>query len=125
MPAPFAATAFALTLPSRNEARVAVLTRDSLLAFAVTTLAVAHFPAATVIRPELEDIRAARQLDSRSRALIVIDADLFNALGTEALGGWLRPFRAILMLLLSHTPGVQVLEACVQVQAAPPSEGWA
>ena len=119
VPTPIAATAFALALPSRNEARIAVLTRDSLLAFAVTTLAVAHFPAVTVIRPELDDIRAARHLDSRSHALIIVDADLLNELGAEVLGGWLRPFRAIPMLLLSHTPGVQVLEACAQVQAAP------
>ncbi|MDB5642650.1 MAG: hypothetical protein JWN07_1967 [Hyphomicrobiales bacterium] len=116
---PAAAAAFALALPTRNEARIAVLTSDSLLAFAVTTLAVAHFPAVTVIRPELDDIRAARHLDSRSHALLIVDAALLNELGAETLGGWLRPFRAIPMLLLSATPGVQTLEACTQVKAAP------
>ncbi len=118
-PTPAAAAAFALALPTRNEARIAVLTSDSLLAFAVTTLATAHFPAATVIRPDLDDIRAARHLDSRTHALIVVDANLLSELGAEALGGWLRPFRAIPMLLISSTPGVQTLEGCANVKSAP------
>jgi DNA-binding NarL/FixJ family response regulator len=118
-PTPAAAAAFALALPTRNEARIAVLTSDSLLAFAVTTLATAHFPAASVIRPELDDIRAARHLDSRTHALIIVDASLLSELGPEALGGWLRPFRAIPMLLISSTPGVQTLEGCSNVKSAP------
>ena len=118
-PAPAATAAFALALPARNEARIAVLSSDSLLAFAVTALATAHFPAVTVIRPELDDIRAARHLDSRSHALIVVDAVLLSELGPEALGAWLRPFRAIPVLLLSTTPGAQTLEACAHVKSAP------
>ena len=118
-PSPAAAAAFALALPTRNEARIAVLTSDSLLAFAVTTLATAHFPAATVIRPDLDDIRAARHLDSRTHALIIVDANLLSELGAETLGGWLRPFRAIPMLLISSTPGVQTLEGCASVKSAP------
>jgi DNA-binding NarL/FixJ family response regulator len=118
-PTPAAAAAFALALPTRNEARIAVLTSDALLAFAVTTLATSHFPAATVIRPELDDIRAARHLDSRTHALIIVDANLLSELGSETLGGWLRPFRAIPMLLISSTPGVQTLEGCSNVKSAP------
>jgi two-component system nitrate/nitrite response regulator NarL len=118
-PTPSAAAAFAVALPTRNEARVAVLTADSLLAFAVTTLATAHFPAVTVIRPELDDIRAARHLDSRTHALIIVDAALQGELGPEALGAWLRPFRAIPMLLISSTPGAHTLEGCANVTSAP------
>jgi DNA-binding NarL/FixJ family response regulator len=106
-------------MPARNEARIAVLTSDSLLAFAVTSLATAHFPAVTVIRPELDDIRAARHLDSRSHALIIVDGTLVSELGAETLGAWLRPFRAIPMLLISVTPGAQTLEGCAHVTLAP------
>src|SRR4051794_13083042 len=118
-PTPAAAAAFALALPTRNEARIAVLTSDSLLAFAVTSLATAHFPVVTVIRPDLDDIRATRHLDSRTHALIVVDATLLSELGAEVLGAWLRPFRAIPMLLISSTPGAQTLEGCANVTFAP------
>jgi DNA-binding NarL/FixJ family response regulator len=117
-PTSAAAAAFALALPARNEARIAVLTSDALLAFAVTSLATSHFPAVTVIRPELADIRAARYLDSRTHALILVDAMLLNELGADAVGAWLRPFRAIPMLLLSAT-GAQTIEGCTNVKPAP------
>lgn len=119
VPTPAAAEAFALAMPARNEARIAVLTSDSLLAFAVTALATAHFPAATVIRPELDDIRAARHHDSRTHALVVVDAALISELGPETLGAWLRPFRVVPMLLLSSTPGAHKLEGCADVLSAP------
>ncbi len=106
-------------LPVRAESRIAVLTGDGLLAFAVTSLATAHFPAATVIRPDLADLRAARHFDSRGHALIVLDATLISALGQEVLGAWLRPFRATPILLLSQAPGVATLDHCRDVKSLP------
>lgn len=106
-------------LPVRSECRIAVLTEDPLLAFAVTALATSHFPTVTVIRPEIEDVRASRHLDSRGHALIVLDEALTRELGPEALGGWLRPFRAVPMLLLAATPEAARVDFCRDVSAVP------
>ena len=107
------------TLPLRAECRIAVLTSDSLMAFAVTALCTSHFPVVTVIRPELDDLRAARHLDSRSHALIILDAALLSELGPDALGAWLRPFRSVPVLLMSHTPGAQTLDHFQTVKPIP------
>jgi DNA-binding NarL/FixJ family response regulator len=100
---------------ARSESRIAVLTADPLLAFAVTTIAVAHFPEATVLRPEVDDLLAARHFDSRTHALIVVDGALLGELGQEAFASWLRPFRYVPILLLSAVPGSQRLEHCAEV----------
>ncbi|MDB5597786.1 MAG: hypothetical protein JWM36_4747 [Hyphomicrobiales bacterium] len=70
--------ALALVSPAttRNEDRIAVLTSDGLLAFAVTSLALAHFPTATVVKPELADVCAGRHLDLRGYSLLIIDAGI-------------------------------------------------
>ena len=107
------------TLPVRAETRIAVLTADPLLAFAVTALCTSHFSTVTVMSPELDDLRAARHLDSRSHALIILDAPLISQLGPETLGAWLRPFRAVPALLLSATPNVQTLDHFQTVKAIP------
>lgn len=107
------------SLPLRAETRIAVLTADPLLAFAVTSLCTSHFPVVTVIHPELDDLRAARHLDSRTHALIILDAPLLSQLGPEALGAWLRPFRAVPVLLLSATPNLQTLDHFQTVKAIP------
>ena len=113
------AAAIIATLPVRAETRIAVLSADSLLAFAVTALCTSHFPAVTVIHPELDDLRAARHLDSRTHALMIVDAALLSQLGPEILGAWLRPFRAVPALLLSATPGVQTLDHFQTVKPLP------
>ena len=107
------------TLPLRVECRIAVLTSDSLMAFAVTSLCTSHFPVVTVIRPELDDLRAARHLDSRGHALIILDAALLSELGPDLVGTWLRPFRSVPVLLLSATPGAQTLDHFQSVKAIP------
>jgi len=107
------------TLPVRSETRIALLTSDPLLAFAVTALCTSHFPLVTVINPELDDLRAARHLDSRAHALIILDAPLLSELGPETLGTWLRPFRAVPLLLLTATPGAQTLDHVQTVKPIP------
>ncbi len=107
------------TLPLRSECRIAVLTSDALMAFAVTSICTSHFPIVTVIRAELDDLRAARHLDSRGHALIILDASLLSELGPEVVGAWLRPFRSVPVLLLSATPGAQTLDHFQTVKPLP------
>lgn len=111
--------ALALVSPvtTRNEDRIAVLTSDGLLAFAVTSLALAHFPTATVVKPELDDVRAGRHLDPRGYCLLIVDAGLEFEPG--AFERWTRPFRDVPVILLSPSGGVRDFAACPDVRVVP------
>lgn len=85
----------------RSEDRIAVLTADALLAFAVTSLAMAHFSTVTIIKPEVPDLRAARHLDPRGYSLLIVDAGLESEVDRASIERWLRPFRDVPMLLIS------------------------
>lgn len=107
--------------PLRNEDRIAVLTADTLLAFAVTSLTLAHFPTATVVRPELNDLRDGRHLDQRGFALLVADAAIASELDKPSMDRWIRPFRDVPMLLLSDSGASGMFEGCRTVTHVPRS----
>jgi DNA-binding NarL/FixJ family response regulator len=113
--------ALALVLPAttRNEDRIAVLTSDGLLAFAVTSLALAHFPTATVVKPELDDVRAGRHLDPRGYCLLIVDAGIGLELEPGAFERWTRPFRDVPVILLSTSDGNREFGACRDVRIVP------
>ena len=114
-PAPFASPVAAAPLAlvpregGRCEDRIAVLTADGMLAFAVTSLTLGHFPTATVTKPELADLRDGRHLDPRPYSLLIIDGGLPLDLDHASLQRWLRPLRDTPVLLLAD-----VADRCVE-----------
>ncbi|MDB5649470.1 MAG: transcriptional regulator, LuxR family [Hyphomicrobiales bacterium] len=103
----------------RNEDRIAVLTTDALLAFAVTSLTLGHFPTATVVKPELDDVRVARHLDLRGYSLIIVDAGIGAEMDAGAFERWSRPFRDVPVLLLSATGCGHFFDECRDVRPLP------
>ena len=107
--------------PLRNEDRIAVLTTDTLLAFAITSLTLAHFPTATVIKPELNDLRDGRHLDQRGFALVIADAMISSELDKPSFERWIHPFRDLPLLLLSESGAPGMFDECRSVTHVPRS----